>query len=154
MYDCLVIPTNTNICTPFMLFYNLHMFFLLICLSSALSTVFASTASFLKCFWKSIYHIYVRHMGQDRPEAVNKIYLLTYSIHFHEVICAKRHMFYIWVEWQRTAFRERISSCKGLYLVQTSNLKTHLRRQWNCWSLRCSWSIACRLWSNCIFLLD
>ena len=30
----------------------------------------------------------------------------------------------------------------------------HLSRQWTCWSLRCSWSIACRRCSNCIFILD
>ena len=30
----------------------------------------------------------------------------------------------------------------------------HLLRQWNCWSLRCSWSIACRRCSNYIFILD
>ena len=29
----------------------------------------------------------------------------------------------------------------------------HLSRQWNCWSLRCSWSIACRRCSNNIFIL-
>ena len=30
----------------------------------------------------------------------------------------------------------------------------HLSRQHNCWSLRCSWSIACRRCSNYIFILD
>ena len=37
-----------------------------------------------------------------------------------------------------------------------SNLqyKLHLCRQWNCWSLRCSWSIACRRCPNYIFILD
>ena len=36
-----------------------------------------------------------------------------------------------------------------------SNLqyKLHLR-QYNCWSLRCSWSIACHLCSNYILILD
>ena len=29
----------------------------------------------------------------------------------------------------------------------------HLSRQQNCWSLRCSWSIACRCCSNYIFIL-
>ena len=48
--DCLVMFANTNICTPFMLFCSLLMFFLLICFSSALSIVLASMASFLKCF--------------------------------------------------------------------------------------------------------
>ena len=33
-----------------------------------------------------------------------------------------------------------------------SNLwyKSHLKRQWNCWSLRCSWRIACQHCSNYI----
>ena len=37
-----------------------------------------------------------------------------------------------------------------------SNLsyKTHLSRHFNSWSLRCSWSIACRRCSNYIFILD
>ena len=37
-----------------------------------------------------------------------------------------------------------------------SNLlyKPHLNRQYNCWSLRCSWNIARRRCSNCIFILD
>ena len=30
----------------------------------------------------------------------------------------------------------------------------HLSRQWNCWSLRCSWSITCGCCSNYIFILD
>ena len=32
--------------------------------------------------------------------------------------------------------------------------KSHLSRQSNCWSLRCSWNIACRRCSNYIFILD
>ena len=32
--------------------------------------------------------------------------------------------------------------------------KTHLCMHWNCWPLRCSWSIACRRCSNYIFILD
>ena len=36
---------------------------------------------------------------------------------------------------------------------QTSNI-SHLNKRWNCWSLRCSWSIACRCCSNYIFILD
>ena len=36
---------------------------------------------------------------------------------------------------------------------QVSNIR-HLNRQLNCRSLRCSWSIACRRCTNCIFILD
>ena len=32
--------------------------------------------------------------------------------------------------------------------------KPQLSRQWNCWSLRCSWSIACRRCSNYIVILN
>ena len=37
-----------------------------------------------------------------------------------------------------------------------SNLShvSHIRRYYNCWSLRCSWSIACRWCSNYIFIFD
>ena len=37
---------------------------------------------------------------------------------------------------------------------QISKYKTHFSRQLNCWSLRCSWSIACRRCSNYIFILN
>ena len=33
-------------------------------------------------------------------------------------------------------------------------VKMNLIRQLKCWSLRCSWSIACRRCSNYIFILD
>ena len=36
---------------------------------------------------------------------------------------------------------------------QTFDIRSHLR-QYNCWLLRCSWSIACRHCSNYIFSLD
>ena len=39
------------------------------------------------------------------------------------------------------------STIKSLY-------KTHFSRLLNCWSLRCSWSIACRRCSNYIFILQ
>ena len=37
---------------------------------------------------------------------------------------------------------------------QVSNIRCTLSGQLNCWSLRCSWSIACRRCSNYIFILD
>ena len=46
----------------------------------------------------------------------------------------------------------------GMFLgqIEPSSLKykTHFSWQLNCWSLRCSWSIACRRCSNYIFILD
>ena len=36
---------------------------------------------------------------------------------------------------------------------QSSDI-SHISRQLNCWSFRCSWSIACRRCSNYIFILD
>ena len=41
-----------------------------------------------------------------------------------------------------------------LYVPSNLSYKTHLRRQQNCWSLRCSWSIACRRCSTYILILD
>ena len=43
---------------------------------------------------------------------------------------------------------------QDLDLKSTVNFwyKLHLRKQWNCWSLRCSWS--CRHCSNYIFILN
>ena len=46
----------------------------------------------------------------------------------------------------------------GLFMTQFSLpsslwYKTHFSKQLNCWSLRCSWSIACRRCSNYIFIL-
>ena len=37
---------------------------------------------------------------------------------------------------------------------ETSNIRRTLLCEWNCWSLRCSWSIACRRCYNYIFILD
>ena len=50
--------------------------------------------------------------------------------------------------------------CRGycvwwcLQLPLILKYKSHLSRQQNCWSHRCSWSIACRRCSNYIFILD
>ena len=40
-----------------------------------------------------------------------------------------------------------------LYIPLNLLYKSHLRQE-NCWSFRCSWSIACRRCSNYIFTLD
>ena len=40
------------------------------------------------------------------------------------------------------------------HLPSSLYYKTHLSRQWNSRSLRCSWSIGCRRCSNYIFILD
>ena len=37
---------------------------------------------------------------------------------------------------------------------QTSSIRHTYTRQWNCLSLRCSWSVVCRCCCNCIFILD
>ena len=43
----------------------------------------------------------------------------------------------------------------GLFLWHIlSNIQSHLSRQYNCWLLRCSWSIACWRWANYIFIHD
>ena len=44
---------------------------------------------------------------------------------------------------------------KAAYKIPSSLwYKTHFSSQLNCWSLRCSWSIACRHCSNYIFILN
>ena len=52
--------------------------------------------------------------------------------------------------------RKKVYSSYESITLLPSNLqyKTRLSRHWNCWSLRCSWSIACRWYSNYIFILD
>ena len=48
-----------------------------------------------------------------------------------------------------------IYNAVGCNYCKTSNISyTLLSRHLNCWSLRCSWSIACRRCSNYIFILD
>ena len=44
---------------------------------------------------------------------------------------------------------DTISSTR-VYLLSNLQYKLHLSRQSNCWSLRCSWSIACQCCSNYI----
>ena len=46
------------------------------------------------------------------------------------------------------------TSHSGHTVKPLSLYKPHLNRQQKCWSLRCSWSIACRCCSNYIFILD
>ena len=41
-----------------------------------------------------------------------------------------------------------------LHIPSSLSYKSHFSRQLNCWSLRCSWSIACRRCSNYIFILN
>ena len=41
-----------------------------------------------------------------------------------------------------------------IWLPSSLWCKTHFSRQLSCWSLRCSWSIACRRCSNYIFILN
>ena len=52
--------------------------------------------------------------------------------------------------WVTLQFKteSKVHTVKYLYY------KTHLGGQLNCWSLRCSWSIACRRCSNYIFILN
>ena len=49
----------------------------------------------------------------------------------------------------------RRNSCRVYIYICTSRLqyKSHLNKQLNCWSLRCSCSIACRCYSYVIFIL-
>ena len=66
----------------------------------------------------------------------------------------------IWLPWRASECTEIIKKCKYVFMFLTTKLpsslfyKTHFSRQSNCWSLRCSWSIACRRCSNYIFILN
>ena len=40
------------------------------------------------------------------------------------------------------------------HIASNLSYKLHLSRQYNCWSLRCSWSTACQHCSNYIFILN
>ena len=51
------------------------------------------------------------------------------------------------------SLRNSIAYPSILLLPSSLSYKTHLSRQFNCWSLRCSWSIACQRCSNYIFIL-
>ena len=57
--------------------------------------------------------------------------------------------------WSYTCFWHHWSH-KYMYMYLPSDLlyKMHLSRQYNCWLLKCSWSIACRRCSNYIFILN
>ena len=55
----------------------------------------------------------------------------------------------LWNEWK--------SLCNTIIFLKNTVkplIEVHLSRQWNCWSLWCSWSIACQCCSNYIFILE
>ena len=70
----------------------------------------------------------------------------------------------LWLNWVRYINQlspiNHTSSAKNkgraVFVWAPSSLlyKAHLSRQWNCWSLRCSWSIAYRRCSNYNFILS
>ena len=58
-----------------------------------------------------------------------------------------RHQYHISVFW--------LCSYSCIYVIPSNHwYKPHLSRWWYCFSLRCSWSIACRCCSYYIFILD
>ena len=67
-----------------------------------------------------------------------------------------------WVKWVNSVLscsmykvlrKKSWVCCSLIGLPSNLSYKSHLSRQWNCWSLRCSWSIACQCCSNYIFIL-
>ena len=86
----------------------------------------------------------IRPCWGQRVRAVNALSI--YLCHLYHKIQQQRG----WV-WRGTC-RE----CVIDNAILPSNLsnKTHLSMQLNCWSLRCSWSIACRRCSKYIFILN
>ena len=61
----------------------------------------------------------------------------------------------IWITTEKLSEMGPTQAIPGTssYYRQVSNIQLHLSRQLNCWSLRCGWSITCRSYSNCIFIL-
>ena len=59
--------------------------------------------------------------------------------------------------WKVLCWTELTLVCHWRFFDSTyrhvSNIRTNLSRQLNCWSIRCSWSIACRRCSNYICML-
>ena len=64
----------------------------------------------------------------------------------------KAFMSYAWQNGQTNRQTDKRTYLQKLKILASNKL--HLSRQWNCCSLRCSCSIACRRCSNYIFILD
>ena len=78
------------------------------------------------------------------------IYTFNYKMLFIErIICNEYLSIKIYITGMNDMYEHMIYMCYH----QTSNI-SHLIRQQNCWSFRCSWSIACRRCSNYIFIVD
>ena len=68
----------------------------------------------------------------------------------------------VWTCHADTVSQQEIYLLYSIYWMKSSQYKlpssllykVHFSRQLNCWSLRCSWSIACRRCSNYIFILN
>ena len=64
------------------------------------------------------------------------------------------NIFIMEIPGKTAAFIDKITRLDISQLPPNLQYKSHMNRQWNYWSLRCSWSIACRHCSNYIFILD
>ena len=57
-----------------------------------------------------------------------------------------------YISWFRILVPKALSYLS--HMPSNPYYKSHIIRQWNCWSLTCSWGIACQRCSNYIFILD
>ena len=82
---------------------------------------------------------------------------------FETALCRKSDGQIGTIDWYKSKMVPRkrhqmeLVQCQAMRLPDLpSNLlyKSHLSRQWTCWSLRCSWIVACRRCSNYIFVLE
>ena len=82
--------------------------------------------------------IHIRAISQEMPQPSSiKICLKITYLNFHSNFPWVNELIFLLTQ----------------YTVKSLIYKTHFSRQFNCWSLRCSWSIACRHCSNYIFIL-
>ena len=80
------------------------------------------------------------------PDSGSKEAILEVRFVTNGIPCLWYFLYYCWKLWNVLV--------NLLNWLISLEYKTHRSRQWNCWSLRCSWSIACRRCSNYIFILD
>ena len=74
---------------------------------------------------------------------------------FNILRCESLHMFTVLLSTEVVFIIFALYRIKYTYhMPQENEYTVNLSRQQNCWSLRCSWSIACRCCSNYIFILD
>ena len=80
------------------------------------------------------------------------IYLRTIPLEMFKISITKLHLKIKYSKSQPHLPED--NELRKFKLPSSLQYKTHFSRQLNCWSLRCSWSIACRRCSNYICILQ